>query len=82
MLYIYDINAPAPDGQLYINKPRRFPNYPGIAYEDNGASHNYNGVSVEVKRRTKSGLAIPVLVDLGAGYWRRLRRQLHRPQSN
>lgn len=29
MLYIYDINAPVPDGQLYINKPRLFPNYPG-----------------------------------------------------
>ena len=58
MLYIYDINAPAPDGQLYINKPRRFPNYPSIPYLDNGASHSYNGVSVEVKRRMKSGLQL------------------------
>jgi hypothetical protein len=25
MLYTYDINAPAPDGQLYINKPHLVP---------------------------------------------------------
>jgi hypothetical protein len=55
-VYRYDINQPVADERLYINKPRRFPNYPGINYEVNGAGHQYHGASVEVQRRMKGGV--------------------------
>jgi len=55
-VYRYDINQPVADARLYVDKPRMFPRYPAINYEDNGAGHQYHGVSVEVQRRMKGGL--------------------------
>ncbi len=52
----YDINQPVADNQLYINKARRFPNYPGITYTTNGAGHQYHAMTAEVKRVSKGGL--------------------------
>ena len=37
MWYTRDANAPEPDGRLYTEKPRPFPQYPSITYADNGA---------------------------------------------
>src|SRR4029077_6170522 len=56
MWYTRDANAPQPDGRLYVDKPRPFPQYPDISYVDNGATHDYHGVTVEVERRMSKGL--------------------------
>jgi outer membrane receptor protein involved in Fe transport len=56
MWYQHDINAPQPDERLYIDKPRPFPKYPAIQYVDNGAKHDYHGVTLEAERRLKGGL--------------------------
>ena len=47
MWYTRDANAPEADGRLYTEKPRPFPQYPSITYADNGASHDYHGVTFE-----------------------------------
>ncbi len=54
--YSYDINAPVPDGRPYVDKARRFPNYPGISYFTNGAGHQYHGLTAEVERKMIRGL--------------------------
>jgi hypothetical protein len=51
-----NINQPVPDERLYINKPRPFPNYPDIGYYDNGAGHQYHGLTVQAQRKPKNGL--------------------------
>jgi outer membrane receptor protein involved in Fe transport len=56
MWYTRDVNAPVADGRLYIEKPRPFPNYPTINYTDNGAKHDYHGVTIEAERRMSKGL--------------------------
>jgi hypothetical protein len=53
----YNINQPVPDTRLFIEKPRRFPNYPAITYIDNGAGHQYNSLTLEVERRYARGVA-------------------------
>jgi hypothetical protein len=60
MWYQRDINAPVPDGRLYVDKPRPFPKYPTINYVDNGASHDYRGVTLEAERRMNHGLFVQV----------------------
>ncbi len=54
--YNYNINQPLPSTALYINKPRRFPLYPNINYLTNGAGHQYNALTAEIKRRGAKGL--------------------------
>ena len=56
MWYTRDVNAPAADGRLYVEKPRPFPQYPSITYADNGAAHDYHGVTFEAERRFADGL--------------------------
>ena len=56
MWYTRDANAPEPDNRLYIEKPRPFPQYPDISYADNGASHDYHGMTIEAERRMAGGL--------------------------
>jgi hypothetical protein len=41
---------------LFINQPRLYPSYAAVNYLTNGAGHQYNGFTAEVKRRTTSGL--------------------------
>ncbi|MGH2348327.1 MAG: carboxypeptidase regulatory-like domain-containing protein, partial [bacterium] len=53
----YNVNQPLPDTNRYIDKPRRFPNYPGITYIGNGAGHQYHSFTVEAERRFARGLA-------------------------
>jgi hypothetical protein len=54
-VYQYDINQPIADGRLYTEKPRRFPRYPNINYADNGAGHQYHGVTFQAQRKMKNG---------------------------
>jgi hypothetical protein len=56
-IFRWDINQPLADGRVYSAKPRPFPTYPGILFSDNGAGHQYHGVSFELERRLKKGLA-------------------------
>jgi outer membrane receptor protein involved in Fe transport len=69
MWYTRDINAPQPDERLYVEKPRPFPRYPNINYVDNGATHDYHGVTMEAERRFARGfffqVAYTVASDLG-----------------
>lgn len=52
----YNYNSPVPDGRLYVDKPRPFPQYPGISYFTNGAGHQYHGLTTEVERSMAKGL--------------------------
>ncbi|MBL8220161.1 MAG: hypothetical protein JNL62_13080, partial [Bryobacterales bacterium] len=53
----YNINQPLPDNRLFVDKPRRFPNYPGITYISNGGGHQYHSMTAEVERRFAKGLS-------------------------
>lgn len=50
-----NINQPVADTSLYINKPRRFPRYPDIGYQQNGAGHQYHALTLQAVRKRKSG---------------------------
>jgi hypothetical protein len=54
--YTYNINQPLPGPGAFINKPRLFPQYPAINYLTNGAGHQYNAFTAEVKRQSRVGL--------------------------
>jgi hypothetical protein len=54
--YNYNINQPLPSTALFVNKPRLFPLYPAINYLTNGAGHQYNAATAEIKRRGAGGL--------------------------
>jgi hypothetical protein len=54
--YSYDINAPIPDSRPYVDKPRLFPQFPGISYFTNGAGHQYNSLTAEAERNLSRGL--------------------------
>jgi len=54
--WVYDINQPVADGRLFVDKPRRFPAYPGVNYVTNGAGHQYHALTTEVERRMSRGL--------------------------
>lgn len=54
--YGYNINQPLPGPGTFIGKPRLFPQYPAITYLTNGAGHQYNAMTAEIKRRTQTGL--------------------------
>lgn len=52
----YDVNSPLVSSELYVNKPRRFPNFPSINFFDNGAGHQYHAFTAMAERRTRAGL--------------------------
>ena len=54
--YGYNINQPLPGPGTFISKPRLFSQYPAITYLTNGAGHQYNALTAEIKRRTQVGL--------------------------
>ena len=56
MVFGRNYNAPLPDGELFINKPRPFPQYPNINYLENGATHTYHALNIEVQRNVAVGL--------------------------
>ncbi len=53
----YNYNAPVPDARPFVDKPRPFPNYPGITYTTNGAGHQYNSLTLEAERRFLNGFS-------------------------
>ncbi|MFB3829196.1 MAG: carboxypeptidase regulatory-like domain-containing protein [Bryobacteraceae bacterium] len=55
--WYFNYNQPLPDNRLFVDKPRAFPQYPGINYYTNGAGHQYNGLMLEAERRWSKGLA-------------------------
>jgi hypothetical protein len=69
MWYTRDVNAPEPDERLYADKPRPFPRFAEINYVDNGATHDYHGLTVEAERRLAKGwffqISHTVARDLG-----------------
>jgi hypothetical protein len=54
--YAYNYNSPIADARPFVDKPRPFPNFPGISYFTNGAGHQYHGLTAEVERRFAQGL--------------------------
>jgi len=52
----YNINQPAPDSRLYADKTRRFPNYPGVTFQTNGAGHQYHSMTLQAERHLAGGL--------------------------
>jgi len=54
--WAYDYNSPVPDTRAFIDKPRPFPQYPGISYFTNGAGHQYHSLTAEAERQMASGL--------------------------
>lgn len=54
--YGYNYNSPVVDSQVFVNKPRPFPQYPGINYFTNGAGHQFHSLTAEVERRMARGL--------------------------
>ncbi|HYI93951.1 MAG TPA: carboxypeptidase-like regulatory domain-containing protein [Bryobacteraceae bacterium] len=58
--YVYNYNSPVPDGQLFINKPRPFPQYPAINYFTNGAGHQFHSLTAEAERRMARGLQFQI----------------------
>jgi hypothetical protein len=54
--YAYNYNQPLPDSNLYVSKPRAFPQFTNFSYITNGAGHQYHSLNFEVKRRFASGL--------------------------
>jgi hypothetical protein len=63
-VYRWNYNQPYADANLYVDKARRFPNYPDILYNDNGAGHQYHGGSIEVERRMTGSLHYQVYYTL------------------
>lgn len=55
-VYNYNINQPVADTRPFVDKPRMFPQYPGILYQTNGAGHQYHALTLEVDRPLKAGL--------------------------
>jgi len=69
MSYPFNVNQPVPGAGAYIDKPRPFPNLPGITEQRTGASHTYHALSVELERRYSNGLMFQTFLtwakDLG-----------------
>jgi len=55
-IWYQNITQPVADGRPFIEKPRLFPQYPGVSTVNNGANHNYNALVLEAERHMKSGL--------------------------
>jgi hypothetical protein len=56
-IWQYDINQPLPSAKPYIDKPRPWPNYPGVVYRTNGGYHAYHSMTTEVRRPMSHGLS-------------------------
>lgn len=62
--YRIDVNQPVPDARAFVDKPRPFPRYPAISYLTNGAGHQYNAFTAEVKRNLTGGLHLQASYQL------------------
>jgi len=54
-VYTRNINQPVADDRLYIQKPRLFPRYPDIYLAENGAGHQYHGLTLQANRKMRGG---------------------------
>lgn len=54
--WAYNANQPLPDNRLFVDKPRPYPQFPGITYISNGAGHQYHSVTGEIHRQMARGL--------------------------
>lgn len=52
-----NINQPIADDRLFVNKPRLFPQFPGITFIDNGANQQFHSLAFEAERRFAKGVA-------------------------
>jgi hypothetical protein len=66
-----------------VNKPRPFPNYPGVNYTSNGAGHQLHSLVLKVDRRFRNGLSYEYsfvwsrdMSDMGTAYVQDLPRLL------
>ncbi len=57
-VFSYNINQPVADTRLFVDKPRMFPQYPGINYLTNGAGHQYHALTLEVDRPMQAGFRV------------------------
>jgi len=64
-VYSYNINQPVADARPFVDKPRRFPQYPTINYLTNGAGHQYHALTLEADRPLKAGLRLQGYYTLG-----------------
>ena len=48
---LYDRHERAAKRKGLVEKPRRFPNYPDIGYQQNGAGHQYHGLTMQALRK-------------------------------
>ena len=55
--YTINVNQPVASTQLYVDKPRLFPNYPAINLRTNGAGHQYHAMTIEAERRLLKGIS-------------------------
>ncbi|MPY91178.1 MAG: hypothetical protein GEU99_25110 [Luteitalea sp.] len=55
-----NINIPEANAIPYIDKPRPFPDYSAINLRENARTHDYHGLSTEVRRRLAGGLSYQV----------------------
>jgi hypothetical protein len=58
LVYENQINVPVANNQLFIDKPRPWPQYGSIYAYYNGANSNYNALNLGVTRRFKRGLQV------------------------
>ena len=55
--FTMNVNQPFADTQLYVDKPRLFPNYPAVNLRTNGAGHQYHAFTALAERRFMKGLS-------------------------
>ncbi|MGH9340146.1 MAG: hypothetical protein ACRD1R_11315, partial [Acidobacteriota bacterium] len=56
--YGFNFNSPVPDTRPFVDKPRPFPQFSGITFLTNGASHRYDALTVEARRHMAHGLEV------------------------
>jgi len=55
--FTMNVNQPVADARLFVDKPRRFPNYPAVNLRTNGAGHQYHSMTLEAERRFLRGFS-------------------------
>jgi hypothetical protein len=55
--YTMNVHQPVASTELYVDKPRLFPNYPAINLRTNGAGHQYHALTIEAERRFIRGIS-------------------------
>ncbi|MCZ2080299.1 MAG: TonB-dependent receptor [Bryobacterales bacterium] len=56
LIWVQNINQPAPSATPFSSSLRRFPNLRDIGVRDNGATHNYHSLHITGERKLQNGL--------------------------